>query len=298
MCIGSHQPKEVTMTALRQRMLVDMKLRNLAPSTQRLYIGYVARFARHFGQCPSELGGEDAREFFQHLIEVKKASWTVYNQTVCALRFLYRVTLDRDEMIRRLPFPRQEKKLPTVLSEEEVTRFFQAVTHPRDRVILLTIYAAGLRVSEALHLKPGDIDSDRMLIHVRQGKGNRDRMVMLSPKLLEELRLYVRWARPHHWLFPGMDPIRPLHTRTLQRRCQLTAEQAGITKRVTPHTFRHSFATHLLDAGTDLRVIQTLLGHRSLTTTAVYTHVSTRRLQATVSPLDRLPDLDPPVPNG
>ena len=286
------------MTALRQRMLVDMKLRNLAPSTQRLYIGYVARFARHFGQCPSELGGEDASEFFQHLIEVKKASWTVYNQTVCALRFLYRVTLDRDEMIRRLPFPRQEKKLPTVLSEEEVTRFFQAVTHPRDRVILLTIYAAGLRVSEALHLKPGDIDSDRMLIHVRQGKGNRDRMVMLSPKLLEELRLYVRWARPHDWLFPGMDPIRPLHTRTLQRRCQLTAEQAGITKRVTPHTFRHSFATHLLDAGTDLRVIQTLLGHRSLTTTAVYTHVSTRRLQATTSPLDRLPDLDPPVPNG
>jgi len=298
MRIGSIQPKEDTMTALRQRMLADMKLRNYAPSTQRLYIGYVARFAHHFGQCPSELGGEDAREFFQHLIEVKKASWTVYNQTVCALRFLYRVTLDRDEMIRHLPFPRQEKTLPTVLSEEEMTRFFQAVTHPRDRVILLTIYAAGLRVSEVLHLKPDDIDSDRMLIHVRQGKGKKDRMVMLSPTLLEELRLYVRWARPHHWLFPGSDPTRPLHTRTLQRRCQLTGKRAGITKRVTPHTLRHSFATHLLDAGTDLRVIQTLLGHRKLMTTAIYTHVSTRRLQDTISPLDRLPDLTPPAPNG
>ncbi|MFC1661714.1 tyrosine-type recombinase/integrase [Gemmatimonadota bacterium] len=286
------------MTALRQRMLADMKLRNYAPGTQRLYLTRVARFAAHYGQCPSKLGPEEARRYFHHLIESDKVSWSFYNQAVCALRFLYQVTLQRPEMIPHLPFPRQEKRLPTVLSEEEVTRFFQAVVHPRDRVVLLTIYAAGLRVSEALGLKPTDIDSDRMLIHVRQGKGKKDRMVMLSPKLLEELRLYVRWARPHHWLFPGMDPTCHLHARSLQRTCRLTGERAGITKRVTPHVLRHSFATHLLDAGTDLRVIQTLLGHRRLTTTAIYTHVSTRRLQATISPLDRLPDLTPPVPNG
>ena len=185
-----------------------------------------------------------------------------------------------------------------MLSVEEVTRFFRAVTHPRDRVALLTIYGAGLRVSEALHLKPEDIDSDRMLIHVRQGKGKKDRMVMLSPTLLEELRHYVRWARPYHWLFPGTDPTQPLCNRTLQRTCRLTGERAGITKRVTPHVLRHSFATHLLDAGTDLRVIQTLLGHRRVTTTTIYTHVSTQRVQDTTSPLDRLPDLTPPAPNG
>ena len=286
------------MTSLRQRMLADMTLRNLASGTQRLYLTRVARFAAHYNQCPSQLGAEDVKTYLLHLIETENVSWSFFNQAVCALRFLYQVTLERPEMIPHLPFPRQEKRLPTVLSEDEVTRFFQAVTHRRDRVVLLTLYACGLRISEALGLKPTDIDSDRMLIHVRQGKGNRDRMVMLSPKLLEELRLYVRWARPHYWLFPGTDPTQPLCTRTLQRTCRLTGERAGITKRVTPHVLRHSFATHLLDAGTDLRVIQTLLGHRSLATTAVYTHVSTRRLQATTSPLDRLPDLDPPVPNG
>ncbi len=286
------------MTSLRQRMLADMKLRNFAPGTQRLYLSRVARFAAYYGQCPSKLGPEEARRYFHHLIESKNVSWSFYNQAVCALRFLYQVTLQRPEMIPHLPFPRQEKRLPTVLSVEEVTRFFQAVTHPRDRVVLLAIYATGLRVSEALGLKPTDIDSDRMLIHVRQGKGKKDRMVMLSPKLLDELRHYVRWARPHHWLFPGSDPTQPLCSRTLQRTCRLTGERAKITKRVTPHVLRHSFATHLLDAGTDLRVIQTLLGHRRLTTTAVYTHVSTRRLQATTSPLDQLPDLTPPAPAG
>lgn len=286
------------MTSLRQRMLADMKLRNLAPGTQGLYLTRVARFAAHYDQCPSQLGAEDVKTYLHHLIETQDVSWSFFNQAVCALRFLYQVTLERPEMIPHLPFPRQEKRLPTVLSEEEVTRFFQAVTHSRDRVVLLTLYACGLRISEALSLKPADIDSDRMLIHVRQGKGNRDRMVMLSPKLLDELRLYVRWVRPHHWLFPGPDPTKRLCNRTLQRTCRLTGERAGITKRVTPHVLRHSFATHLLDAGTDLRVIQTLLGHRSLSTTAVYTHVSTRRLQATTSPLDRLPDLGPPAPNG
>ena len=285
------------MTALRQRMLADMKLRNYAPSTQRLYVRHVARFAAHHKCSPADLGPEEARAYFQHLIETKKVGWSTFNQTVCALRFLYQVTLERPEMIPHLPFPRQEKRLPTVLSVEEITRFFQAVTHPRDRVALLTIYAGGLRISEALNLKPEDIDSDRMLIHIRQGKGKKDRMVMLSKTLLEELRLYVRWARPYHWLFPGQDPTQPLCNRTLQRTCRLAGERARITKRVTPHVLRHSFATHLLDAGTDLRVIQTLLGHRRVTTTTIYTHVSTQRVQDTTSPLDRLPDLTPPAPD-
>jgi len=279
------------MTTLRERMLADLKLRNYAPGTQRLYISRVARFAAHYDQCPSKLGPEEARKYFHQLIETEEVSWSFFNQSVCALRFLYRVTLQRPEMIPHLPFPRQEKRLPTVLSEAEVTRFFRDLSHPRDRVALLAIYAAGLRVSEVLGLKPDDIDSDRMLIHVRQGKGRKDRMVMLSPTLLEELRHYVRWARPHHWLFPGADPTQPLSARALQRVCRLTGERAQISKRVTPHVLRHSFATHLLDAGTDLRIIQTLLGHRSVSTTTVYTHVSTRRLQATTSPLDRLQDL-------
>ena len=298
MRIGSIQPKEIAMTSLRQRMLADMKLRNFAAGTQRLYLTRVAQFAAHYDQCPSQLGAEEVKTYLHHLIETRNVSWSFFNQAVCALRFIYQVTLERPEMIPHLPFPRQEKRLPTVLSVEEVTRFFQAVSHPRDRVALLTIYAAGLRLSEVLGLKPTDIDSDRMLIHVRQGKGKKDRMAMLSPKLLEELRLYVRWVRPHDWLFPGMDPTQPLCSRALQRTCRRTGERAGITKRVTPHVLRHCFATHLLDAGTDLRVIQTLLGHRSLRTTAIYTHVSTQRLQATVSPLDRLPDLSPPDPNG
>jgi len=286
------------MTSLRQRMLSDLKLRNYAPGTQRLYISRVARFAAHYGKCPSKLGPAEAKKYLHYLIESEKVSWSFFNQAVCALRFLYRVTLERPEMIPNLPFPRQEKRLPTVLSEEEVTRFFQAVFHPRDRVALMAFYAAGLRVSEVVGLKPEDIDSDRMVIHVRQGKGRKDRLVMLSSTLLEELRHYVRWARPHPWLFPGSDPTHHLTTRSLQRVCRLTGEAAQISKRVTPHVLRHTFATHLLEAGTDLRVIQTLLGHRSIQTTTVYTHVSTRRLQATTSPLDRLPDLTPPVPNG
>ncbi len=286
------------MTSLRQRMLADLRLRNYAPGTQKLYISRVAQFAVHYGRCPSELGPEEARKYLHHLIETEKVSWSFFKQAVCSLRFLYKVTLERPEMIPYLPYPRREKRLPTVLSEEEVTRFFQAVTHPRDRVALLTTYAAGLRVSEVVGLKPADIDSDRMLIHVRQGKGRKDRMVMLSPTLQEELDLYIRRARPHHWLFPGANPAEHLHSRTLQRACQLTGEAAQLSKRVTPHVLRHTFATHLLDAGTDIRVIQTLLGHASIRTTAVYTHVSTRRLQATTSPLDRLQNLSLPSPNG
>ena len=286
------------MTPLRRRMLADMKLRNYAPATQRIYVFHVARFATHYGCSPHKMGGEEARRYFQHLIETDKVSWSYYNQAVCALRFLYQVTLKRPEMIPHLPFPRQEKRLPTVLSVEEVQRFFGVVSHPRDRMVVRTIYAAGLRISEVLHLKVTEIDSDRMLIHVRQGKGKKDRMVMLSKTLLEELRAYAQEARPRDWLFPGMDPTQPLCSRTIQRACRIAGERAGIAKRITPHVLRHSFATHLLDAGTDLRVIQTLLGHGSVTTTIRYTHVSTRRVRDTINLLDRLEDLSPPSPVG
>lgn len=276
------------MTPLRRRMLSDLRIRNYAPSTQKLYVHHVARFALHFGRSPDELGAREAHAYLRHLIDEKKVSWSYFNQAVCAIRFLYRVTLKRPTMIEHLPFPRQERRLPTVLSRDEVTRFFQAVNNPKHRVLLLIAYAAGLRISELVALRIGDVDAERMVIHVRQGKGRKDRLVTLSPVLLDELRIYVRWAAPSEWLFPGQDPARHLHARTVQKACQRASEAADLGKRVTAHTLRHSYATHLLEAGTDLRVVQTLLGHASIRTTAIYTHVSNERLQQVRSPLDAL----------
>lgn len=276
------------MTPLRRRMLTDLRVRNYAPSTQKLYVSHVARFAAHFGRSPAELGAEQVRAYQRYLVDEKKVSWSYFNQAVCALRFLYQVTLDRPGMIEHLPFPRKERRLPTVLSTEEVVRFFDAISNLKHRALLLTVYAAGLRVSEVVSLRVADVDSKRMVIHVRQAKGNKDRLVMLSPVLLEALRRYCRWARPHDWLFPGQNPSRPLTTRTVQRVCRRAGDAAGLSKRVTVHTLRHSFATHLLESGADLRMIQTLLGHASLRTTSIYTHVSTQRLKEVRSPLDRL----------
>lgn len=284
------------MTPLRRRMLSDLRVRNYAPGTQRVYVHHVARFAAHFGRSPADLGPEDAQTYLRHLVDVDEVSWSTFNQAICALRFLYRVTLERPEMIARLPFPRRQRKLPTVLSREEVARFFRVVRNPKHRAILLTVYGAGLRVSEAVGLRVGDIDSGRMVIHVRQAKGGKDRLVMLSPVLLEELRAYCRWARPGDWLFPGQEPARPLTSRSVQKACQRASEVAALDKRITPHTLRHSFATHLLEAGTDLRVIQTLLGHKSVGTTSVYTHISAARLRATRSPLEDLEQRSPEAP--
>jgi site-specific recombinase XerD len=256
----------------------------------------VARFALHFGRSPAELGPKEVRAYLQQLVESKKVSWSYFNQAVCALRFLYRVTLDRRWVIEHLPFPRQERRLPTVLSRGEVARFFKAVRNQKHRVVLLIAYAAGLRISELVALRVGDVDAERMMIHVRQGKGRKDRLVTLSPVLLKELRGYLRWAAPAEWLFPGRDPSRHLHARSVQKACQRASEAADLGKRVTVHTLRHSYATHLLEAGTDLRVVQTLLGHASIRTTAIYTHVSNERLQQVRSPLDGLKlagDLDP-----
>jgi integrase/recombinase XerD len=228
------------------------------------------------------------RAYLLHLVDHKQVSWSYFKQAVAAIRFLFRVTLDRPWMIEHLPVPKHERRLPTILGKDEVARFFKAIRNPKHRVLLLIAYAAGLRVSELVTLRVRDVDSERMMIHVRQGKGRKDRLVTLSPVLLEELRTYMRWARPVDWLFPGQDPARHLHARTVQKACQRASEAAGLGKRVTAHTLRHSYATHLLEEGTDLRVVQTLLGHASIQTTAIYTHVSTARLQTVRGPLDSL----------
>jgi site-specific recombinase XerD len=275
------------MTKLRQRMIEDLRIRNYAAKTIDSYVRYAAEFAKYFGKSPDQLGIEHVRDYQVFLVETKKASWAVFNQTVCALRFLYRVTLGRSEIIEHIPFPKQEKKLPVILSTEELTRFFSAVTNLKHRTALMTMYAAGLRLSETLGLWPSDIDSSRMVVRVRQGKGRKDRDVVLSPSLLTVMRKYWRVYRPTKWLFPGKCPDKPLSKTTIQRACARASRKAGIAKAVKTHTMRHCFATHLLEAGTDLRTIQLLLGHANLQTTAVYLHVATNTLQST----KRTPDL-------
>lgn len=262
------------MTQLRQRMTEDLTIRNYSPRTIKVYLDRLAQFAQHFGQSPDRLGPAHIREFQVFLVETKKASWTKFNQTVCALRFFYRVSLGKTWMIEHIPFPKQPKRLPVVLSQEEVQRLFEAVSNLKHRTILMTLYATGLRIAEALALQLGDIDSARMLLRVRQGKGGKDRYVPLSETLLNQLRRYWRYYRPGCWLFPSTDPRRALTASTVQRVCAKAAAKAGLNKRVTPHTLRHSFATHHLEAGTNLKTIQVLLGHRNLNTTSIYLHVA------------------------
>jgi site-specific recombinase XerD len=276
------------MTPLRQRMIEDMRLRNYAPRTIKVYVERVAAFAKHFAKSPERLGAADVRAYLLFLVQEKHASWSYYDQALAALRFLYRTTLRRNWVLDDLVSPRKPKKLPVVLSPDEVAQFFQAIDGLKHRAILMTAYAAGLRVSEVVSLRVDDIDSRRMVIRIRQAKGRKDRYVMLSPRLLAILREYWRAARPAPFLFPGNVPDRPITPRTVQKACRDAQEAAGLSKRVRVHTLRHSFATHLLEAGTNIRVIQILLGHRSLRTTEVYTHVSKAALEATQSPLDRL----------
>jgi integrase/recombinase XerD len=275
------------MTPLRQRMLEDLRVRNYAERTLGIYVEQVARFAKHFGKSPEQVGGEEIRGYLLHLID-RGISWCQYKQAISALRFLYRVTLRREDLLVYVPYPRHEKRLPVVLSPEEVAAVLRAATNRKHRTVLMTIYAAGLRVSEVVALKVTDIDSARMLIQVRQGKGKKDRQVMLSPVLLQALRAYARWYRPAVWLFPGANPERPLRVSSVQKVCQAAARKSGVGKRVSPHTLRHSFATHMLEGGADLRLIQELLGHGSVRTTQLYTHVATPRIQASQSPLDQL----------
>ena len=276
------------MTPLRRRMIEDMRLRNLAPRTIATYVERVAAFARHFAAAPEHLGPEHIRAFLLHLVD-RKASWSLVNQTRCALRFLYRYTLERPWVDDRVACSKVPRKLPVVLSLDEVAQLFAAIGNLKHRAILMTAYAAGLRLSEVIALRLEDIDSRRMVLRVRQGKGRKDREVMLSPRLLEILRLYWRAERPRDYLFPGRAPDRPIFPTSVQKICKAALKASGLKKRISPHSLRHSFATHMLEAGADVKTIQLLLGHRHLSTTARYTHISTARLHGTSSPLDRLP---------
>ena len=265
------------MTPLRQRYLDDLRLRNYAPRTVDTYVRAVARFARHFGRSPERLGPEDVRAYQLHLLH-EHASWSRFNQAVCALRFLYRVTLGRPDVVTMIPYGKKPKTLPAVLSRPEVVQLFAQVAQPVERLMVQTAYACGLRASELLHLRVADIDSSRMLVWVRHGKGGKDRTVPLSPALLEALRAHWRRRRPTTWLFAGQTPSGQRSLGALQRVVRQAVRAAGFTKQVSLHTLRHSYATHLLEAGVDLITIQRLLGHRNLQTTARYIHLTAPRL--------------------
>jgi integrase/recombinase XerD len=283
-----------SVTPLRQRMLDDMRLRNLAAGTRRIYVRSVAGFSVFHGRSPDQLTLEDVRDYQLHLV-ARGLKATSICQAMSALRFFYAVTLDRPEEAARIPLPRKADPLPAILSREEVARLLASVADPKMRTLLTTIYAAGLRVSEAVALQVGDIDSARMTIHVRAGKGQRDRYVMLAPQLLAILRAHWRRTRPRPWLFPGPDPSRPITTRTVRRVCRLAVETAGLDKSVTVHTLRHCFATHLLEQGVDIRVIQGLLGHRQIASTTRYARVALSAISQVQSPLELL-NLGAPAP--
>jgi site-specific recombinase XerD len=284
--------KETTMTTpLRQRMIDDLRIRNCSPRTIETYTSHVARFAKFHGRAPDQLGAEEVRAYQKHMID-SSVSWSLFNQAVCALKFLYRVTLKVTWPVDQLPYARKPRKLPVVLSQEEVVRLIEAVGHPVCRMALLTAYAAGLRITETVLLEAEHIDAARMMLHVAQGKGQKPRLVPLSEVLLAQLRDYWRHARPKvngsRWLFPSAAPAKPIDITTIQKACQRARMKAGITKHATPHTLRHCYATHLLEAGVDLRTVQALLGHAQLSTTAIYTHVHRKLVTATKSPLDAI----------
>ncbi len=266
------------MTPLRQRYIEDLRLRNRSPRTIETYVLRVAQFAKHWGRSPDQLGPNELRGYQQHLL-ARQVSWSMFNQSVCALRFLYNVTLGRAEVIQHLPFAKRPRQLPTVLSPEEVVRLLEAALPGRDRTLLDVAYSCGLRLKELLGLEVRDIDSARMVLHIRHGKGQKERLVPLSPRLLQVLRDYWRRSRPPTWLFPGVKPSAALTAGAVQRICKRTAKRAQLAKRVSPHTLRHSFATHLLEAGVDLLSVQALLSHSHFNTTAKYLHISMRRLQ-------------------
>lgn len=285
------------MTPLRQRMTEDMQVRNLALSTQMVYVRQVSLFARHFNKSPEELGAEDIRAYQVYLVNEKKLAPGSLRIAVASLRFLYKVTLKKDWTFEDfIPAPKKPQTLPVVLSPEEVLHFLGCIANTRHRTILTTCYAAGLRISEAVHLKPADIDSRRMVIRVVQGKGQKDRYVMLSPKLLDTLRSYWRVMRPTGWLFDGDISGQPITASAIEHACQRTRRLSGICKPISPHSMRHAFAVHLLESGTDVRTIQLLLGHRSLATTARYLWITTSKVCSTSSPLDLLPHSVPVPP--
>lgn len=285
------------MGQFRDRMDADMEIRGLAPSTRKSYLRAIRKFVQYFMRPPDTLSLEDIRRYQLHLTRERKVSWSVFNVAVAALKFFYRVSLKKDWNIEEVPYQRKPRILPEILSAEKVAALFDSTRNLKHRALLMTVYAGGLRAGEATHLKVTDIDSHRMVIRIEQGKGRKDRYVMLSPKLLELLRLYWSAYRPTSWLFPSeRDSAKPLSRDALGSMVEQARKAAGIPGRVYPHLLRHSFATHLLEQGTNLRVIQKLLGHRSLRSTEIYTHVAKNYLQETSSPLEVLPDLKSPPP--
>ena len=283
---------EKPISPLRQRMIEDMTVRNFVEKTRNDYIRHVRTFTAFLGRSPDAATAEDLRRFQLHQAQSGVRPPSI-NGAVAALRFFFTVTLDRPEMGRHLTFVREPRKIPVVLSPEEVARLLEAAPGIKYKAAFSAAYSAGLRVSEVVALKVSDIDSERLLLRIEQGKGRKDRFAMLSPKLLELLRDWYRIARPKIWLFPGRDPMLPITTRQFNRAVHVAAAIAGINKRVTPHTLRHSFATHLLEQNIDIRLIQVLLGHAKLETTALYTQVATNMIRAVMSPLDRLTPLTP-----
>jgi integrase/recombinase XerD len=282
------------MTPLRQRMTEDMQVRNLSPCTQTSYVQQVSLFARHFDKSPEQLGPEEIRAYQVYLTNEKKLAPGSVLIAVAALRFLYKVSLKKDWTFEEvIPAPKKPQTLPIVLSPEEVIQFLGCVTNTKHHAILTTCYAAGLRISEAVRLTIPDIDSQRMVLRVDQGKGQKDRYVMLSPKLLEILRAWWRVEKPKQWLFPGDHPGQHIRKDAVEQACQKARRRCSIPKPITPHSLRHAFAVHLLESGTDVRTIQLLLGHRSLATTARYLRIATSKVCSTSSPLDLLPH---PVP--
>jgi integrase/recombinase XerD len=285
------------MTPLRQRLLEDLQRRNYSPRTISCYVGHVAQFARHFGQSPDRLGAEAVRAWQLHLLNVRHVSWSTYNQSACALRFFFGTCLGRTDLARALPFGKRAKTLPAVLSRDEVLQFFAGFPTDPDRMLVRTTYACGLRIGEVVRLRVADIDSGRGVLLVRQGKGRKDRQVPLSPQLLTELRDYWRRCRPRDWLFPASGGKTHRSISALGRRVTRVVRALGWQKHVSLHTLRHSYATHLLEAGVDVVTLQHLLGHNDLSTTARYLHVSTLHLQRLPNPLDALV-AKPPVPSA
>ena len=274
------------MGKLRDQMEMDMKLRRLSPKTISCYLACMRNIAMYFGKSPAELGDEEIRSYLHYLMEEKKASQSVLVQTYSALKFFFEKTLQRPWNASRIPRSKQRKKLPGVLSREEVESIFSATGNLKHRAILMTIYSAGLRVSEVTRLKVSDIDSGRMTIRVNEGKGLKDRYTLLGERSLEILRLYWKICKPSEWLFPGKDASEPISISSVQRVFKASVQKAGIQKKASVHTLRHSFATHLLESGTDLYYIQRLLGHKSASTTSVYLHVTGKDMGKIKSPID------------
>jgi integrase/recombinase XerD len=282
---------------LRRRMIEDMTVRGFGEKTQDDYIRHVKNFTIFLGRAPDQAKPDDLRAYQLHQRETNVQPPTM-NSTVAALRFFFRTTCDQPDLCRHLRIVKQAQKLPVVLTPEEVLLLLESAPGPRNKAALAVAYGAGLRVSEVVNLKVSDIDSKRMVLRIEQGKGKKDRNGMLSPRLLEVLREWWLIGQPTTWLFPGRDPLMPITTKQIYRAVRETAEDVGIKKRVSPHTLRHSFATHLLEQGVDIRVIQVALGHAKLDTTARYAHVASKVLRDMVSPLDQLGSLQPAKKKG